>query len=71
MVYGLAAVKKGRRSHDKDTGMFVFTFLTITSFPATHVFTCIESPYVYVVSLKFSVVSHFKYGSSLSVEAYT
>ena len=23
-------------SHDKDTGMFAFTFLTITSFPATH-----------------------------------
>ena len=28
--------KKGRRNHDKDTGMFAFTFLTITSFPATH-----------------------------------
>ena len=27
---------KGGRSHDKDTGMFAFTFLTITSFPATH-----------------------------------
>ena len=29
-------VKKDRRSNDKDTGMFAFTFLTITSFPATH-----------------------------------
>ena len=28
--------KKGRRCHDKDTGTFSFTFLTITSFPATH-----------------------------------
>ena len=27
---------KGRRSHDKDTGQFAFTFLTITSFPATN-----------------------------------
>ena len=25
------------RSHDKDTGMFALTFLTITSFPATRV----------------------------------
>ena len=29
-------VKKGRRSRDEDTGMFAFTFLTITSFPAAH-----------------------------------
>ena len=28
--------KNGRRNHDKDTCMFAFTFLTITSFPATH-----------------------------------
>ena len=28
--------KKGRRNHEKDTGMFAFTFSTITSFPATH-----------------------------------
>ena len=28
--------KKGRRNHDKHTGVFAFTFLTITSFPATH-----------------------------------
>ena len=37
--------KKGRRNRDKDTGMsgtqgtgmFPFKFLTVTSFPATHV----------------------------------
>ena len=28
--------KKDRGNHDKETGMFAFTFLTITSFPATH-----------------------------------
>ena len=28
--------KKGRRNHNKDTGMFAFTFLTISSLPATH-----------------------------------
>ena len=28
--------KKGRRSHDRNTGMFAFAFLTITSFPATY-----------------------------------
>ena len=28
--------EKGRRSDDKDTGMFAFTLLTITSLPATH-----------------------------------
>ena len=31
--------KKDRRSHDKDIGVFAFTSLTITSFPATHVQT--------------------------------
>ena len=35
--------KKGRRSHDKDTGMFALTFLTITSFPATHAETSIAN----------------------------
>ena len=33
---GKRKAKKGRRNHDKDTGMFAFTVLTITSFPATN-----------------------------------
>ena len=32
--------KKGRRNHDKDAGMFAFTFSTITSFPTTHDSRC-------------------------------
>ena len=28
--------KNGKGNHDKDTGMFAFTSLTIISFPATH-----------------------------------
>ena len=36
----LRKAKKGRRNHDKDTGMLAFTFLTIISFPATYGFSC-------------------------------
>ena len=32
--------KKGRRNHDKDTGIFAFTFSTITSIPATLGYMC-------------------------------
>ena len=35
--------KKGRRNHDKDTGMFAFTFLTVTLFPVTHVLTWMKT----------------------------
>ena len=61
--------KKCRRSHDKDTGIFAFTFLTITSFPATHVLIC-SSNFENDECLPASPPKLFDTRSPLRYEAY-